>query len=130
MSKVAPQLAKGALRICMMQQGEERHQTFYKLSLLVGRNNGSTKPDLDLSHDNTVSRAHARISVEEENCWIEDLGSKFGTRVDGQDVRGRGKVRVEPATRVQVGETPMTVEAIFSSPSGFVELLPQPTPPS
>ena len=64
MSKIEAQLAKGALRIIVTQQGEERQNTFYKPSVVVGRINGSSQPDLDLSSDNTVSRNHARIWLD------------------------------------------------------------------
>jgi DNA-binding winged helix-turn-helix (wHTH) protein len=54
--------------------------------------------------DESVSRRHARVSVGEEGASIEDLGSKNGTYVGGQKIRGpvrladRGVVRIGPAT--------------------------------
>ncbi len=124
--RAAAQLAKSALRIKATHRGEERQKTFYKPSVLVGRNNGASEPDFDLSIDNTVSRSHARIWIEEGMCWIEDLGSKFGTKVGGEDIRGRGKVRVSEASTVQVGETALKVEGTVESANGFPELAPQP----
>ena len=126
MNKSAPQLAKSALRISATFKGEEQARTLYKPSIIVGRANGTGKPDFDLSGDNTVSRSHARIWVEDGTCWLEDLGSKFGTRVDGDDVRGRGKIRVDETSRVLVGDTMLKVEASLNNNSGFAELLPQP----
>ena len=125
MTRPAAQLAKSVLRIKAIHGGEERQKTFYKPSVVVGRNSGSSQPDFDLSLDNLVSRGHARISIEEGAGWIEDLGSKFGTKVGGEDIRGRGKVRVDAATSVQVGDTALVVECPVASANGFAELAPQ-----
>ncbi|HEX4438593.1 MAG TPA: FHA domain-containing protein [Thermoanaerobaculia bacterium] len=54
--------------------------------------------------DESVSRRHARISVDPDGASIEDLGSKNGTYVDGRKIRGvvplaaRDSVRIGPAT--------------------------------
>lgn len=41
----------------------------------------------------SVSREHARIRRRITGCYIEDLGSTHGTRVNGQRIRGRTKLR-------------------------------------
>lgn len=54
--------------------------------------------------DESVSRRHARISIDEAGASIEDLGSKNGTYVGGKKIRGsatlndRDVVKVGPAT--------------------------------
>lgn len=54
--------------------------------------------------DESVSRRHARISIEDGGASIEDLGSKNGTSVDGEKIRAparltdRSVVKVGPAT--------------------------------
>jgi pSer/pThr/pTyr-binding forkhead associated (FHA) protein len=40
----------------------------------------------------SVSRRHAKIIVEGMNAWLEDLGSKNGTTVNGQKVAARTKL--------------------------------------
>jgi two-component system, NtrC family, response regulator AtoC len=37
--------------------------------------------DLVLAGDSSVSRQHARFGVEEDRVWVEDLGSRNGTRI-------------------------------------------------
>ena len=40
-----------------------------------------------------VSRRHARVTVENGTAFVEDLGSRNGTLVNGQPLRGRRKLR-------------------------------------
>jgi DNA-binding winged helix-turn-helix (wHTH) protein len=71
--------------------------------------------------DESVSRRHARISIGKEGASIEDLGSKNGTYVGEQRIRGlvpltdRGVVRIGPATMTlrvlkRTGSTRSTVK--------------------
>lgn len=63
--------------------------------------------------------------MEDGSCWIEDLGSKFGTKVDGEDIRGTGKVRIDETSRILVGGTSLKVGTHVDNASGFAELPPQ-----
>ncbi|MGQ9590409.1 MAG: protein kinase domain-containing protein [Planctomycetota bacterium] len=49
-----------------------------------------------------VSRRHARIELREGAYYLEDLGSRNGTAVNGSAVRG--EVKLEDGDRIQVGE--------------------------
>jgi len=40
-----------------------------------------------------VSRRHARLTLENGTAFVEDLGSRNGTLVNGQPLRGRRKLR-------------------------------------
>jgi len=53
----------------------------------------------------TVSRRHARISVDED-AWIEDLGSKNGTFVGDRQVTSR--VRLSDGDRIRLGSFLLT----------------------
>jgi transcriptional regulator with GAF, ATPase, and Fis domain len=55
------------------------------------------------------------------------LGSKFGTRVDGEEIRGNEKVPLRAESKVQIGETALKVEMPVENSTGFAELPPQPT---
>lgn len=63
--------------------------------------------DFDLSPDDKVSRSHARLSYQNGVYWIEDLGSKHGTWVNGKQITK--KTRVTPSARLQVGDTVIKV---------------------
>lgn len=59
--------------------------------VLVGR-----APNADLRLDDPlVSRLHARIEMREDGVYVEDLGSRNGTRVDGANVVGSRCLRVD-----------------------------------
>lgn len=59
-------------------------------------------------YDKTVSRQHAKISInEEENLFIEDLGSKNGVLLNG--VKIEGKVPLTPGEMVILGTTSLIV---------------------
>jgi len=55
---------------------------------LIGRGEGVRV----LLADTTVSRRHARITIGEDGIWVEDLGSKNGTFVDGRAVTEATKI--------------------------------------
>jgi adenylate cyclase len=57
--------------------------------------------------DPAISRTHAKITVSEDACWVEDLESKAGTFVNGQRV----DVRVEllEGDLLRVGPAAVTV---------------------
>jgi len=52
-----------------------------------------------------VSTAHARIifDARDSALWVEDLGSRNGTYVDGRKITGR--VAVSPGSTLQIGDT-------------------------
>jgi pSer/pThr/pTyr-binding forkhead associated (FHA) protein len=52
--------------------------------------------------DRNVSRRHARFVRASGSVWIEDLGSVTGTRVNGERLAGRRKLR--PGDLVQIGD--------------------------
>ena len=55
----------------------------------VGRDQGV---HLQLSFDRSVSRRHAKIIREGDSFLVEDLGSSFGTIVDGKRIRGTSSI--------------------------------------
>jgi FHA domain len=71
----------------------------------LGRGGGCTVP---LAFDTFVSQVHARAVDRDGVLWVEDLGSRNGTFVDGEQVHE--PTRVAKGTRVQVGETVLEVD--------------------
>ena len=67
-----------------------------------------------------VGSAHARVTVDGGTVRVEDLGSRFGTRVNGQPIPSRLPVVVRPGDTVRFGD----VETRLSGGPG------SPLPPS
>src|SRR5579864_7499357 len=64
--------------------------------IVVGR---SSDLDMVLVED-MVSRKHARIAVQTDQIWIEDLGSTNGTFVNGEKIK---RARLKEGDRVLIG---------------------------
>jgi hypothetical protein len=64
--------------------------------ILVGR---SSDLDMVLVED-MVSRKHARIAMQTDQIWIEDLGSTNGTFVNGEKIK---RARLKEGDRVLIG---------------------------
>lgn len=73
--------------------------------ITMGRGGGCTIP---LAFDTFVSQVHARAFDRDGTLWIEDLGSRNGTFVNGEQVHEPTQVR--KGSRVQVGETVLEVD--------------------
>src|SRR6202789_4207149 len=64
--------------------------------IVVGR---SSDLDMVLVED-MVSRKHARIAMQQDQIWIEDLGSTNGTFVNGEKIKS---ARLKEGARVLIG---------------------------
>jgi pSer/pThr/pTyr-binding forkhead associated (FHA) protein len=71
-----------------------------------------------------VSRCHARLTVENGTAFVEDLGSRNGTLVNGQPLRGRRKLRegdvlqlADEILRVEDGTAADTAEPAAPTPT-------------
>src|SRR5690349_10711601 len=98
------------LRITCSYRGKQVVKEIKGQSVLIGRPSNTAQPDLDLSLDINVSRQHARLWVEDGAYWIEDLGSKFGTRLNNEEIKGKGKLPLPPGAILLVGDTTLRLE--------------------
>ncbi len=55
--------------------------------------------------DKYVSRRHARIFYRDGSWFIEDLDSSNGTIVNGENIKGKGPVRLNDGDEIIVGST-------------------------
>lgn len=72
--------------------------------IIVGR---SSDLDMVLVED-MVSRKHARITMQADQIWIEDLGSTNGTFVNGEKIK---RARLKEGDRVLIGTSILKVIA-------------------
>ena len=87
--------------------------------LSIGR---SESEDLCLP-DRKVSRRHAKLSLENGRCFLEDLSSRTGTRVNGVSLSSR--TEIFPGDRIQLGETELVLERIGTDPGEEVKKSPE-----
>ena len=78
-------------------------------------------PDHWSLDDEMVSGRHARLFLESDGIWIEDLNSANGTWVDGKKIKA--KTFLDPSSIIRLGRTTLHLEA--GSPSAPV---PAPSP--
>jgi adenylate cyclase len=97
------------LRIRTTHGGREQTREFNQGRILIGRPGGTTTPDLDLSPDPCVSRQHAVLELS-DGCWIEDAGSRYGTKINGREIRGKGRFRVAATDELVLGGTRLRIE--------------------
>ena len=77
---------------------------------VLGRPRQGVHVDVDLSPDLRVSRPHAWISIADGHYWVEDLGSANGTELDGEEIKGKGKLRLEPGQTIRISDTTIEVK--------------------
>ena len=72
--------------------------------LSLGRAHGN---DLSYPDDASLSRRHLKFDCTDESWWVEDLGSKNGTLVNGIRISSRQKL--DPGDRLSVGHLLITL---------------------
>ncbi len=78
-------------------------------SVLIGRSDPRLElyPDIDLSDEEAaiaaVSRRHVRLTLTHQQFMVEDLGSSFGTRLNGEKVYSGIKVPLYPGQHLWLG---------------------------
>jgi phosphoserine phosphatase RsbU/P len=89
--------------------------TFAGDVLVIGR---ASSNDLPIS-DPFLSRRHARLFRQGADLFVEDLGSRYGTQINGRPVQGAARVR--PGDAVKIAETTITIQ-VAASPQVVDEL--------
>ena len=97
------------MQVSYQYQGKWRIKSLSEAVVVVGRPNAELEIGIDLSPDTTVSRKHARIWLADGLCWVEDLGSRYGTTVNGTQISGRQQLH--EGDLIGIGETILRVNA-------------------
>ncbi|WP_046213833.1 FHA domain-containing protein [Paenibacillus wulumuqiensis] len=75
------------IKLIVDTAGQEGHGSFVYVEsqkeIMIGRHTGTTRLDLPL-YNQLVSKQHCRITRQHNEVYIEDLGSKNGTELNGQ----------------------------------------------
>ena len=102
------------IRVTIKFKDHEYTADFNQRVILIGRP-GDAQPDLDLSFDGTISRTHAKLFINDDGIWINDLGSKWGTFVNGKRISAA--VQIPDETTVRMGETEITFRPNLMQPT-------------
>ena len=108
------------MRIISTFKGKEQVFERDTSAVIIGRHTNGVP--IDLAPDMKVSRKHARVWVEDGQYWIEDLDSKQGTKVNGEEIRGEGKRKLYADDEIRMGETTLSV-FVPSAEMSVTELL-------
>ena len=95
--------------ICLFRGGQKIWET-PDTEVVFGRSEGKLSAVLDLSPDQRVSRIHGKVWEENGSYWIEDLNSSRGTRINGVEIKERGKQQLHPDDSVVVGQTILKID--------------------
>jgi ribosomal protein L40E len=85
----------------------------------LGKPNDLVAPDIDVSSfpcAEVVSRVHANIRLEDENYYIEDVGSANGTYINHNVLSKGNRHLLSPGDRIGLGKGDL-VTFIFQSPT-------------
>lgn len=64
----------------------------------------------------TVSRRHAEVWQDQRGCWIRDLGSRGGTRVNLVWIDRLSEARLVPGDLIRLGET-LEIQVVAGDPT-------------
>jgi pSer/pThr/pTyr-binding forkhead associated (FHA) protein len=90
--------------ISTLPGGDKREYALSKSEASIGR---AATCDIAL-RDSKVSRAHTRLECGREGCWVVDLGSANGTKLNGALVT---RALLSPSDVITVGATSLRYEA-------------------
>jgi adenylate cyclase len=98
------------MRIVSSYHGNEKVWETPESEVVFGRAEETLPIILDLSPDQRVSRLHGRIWQEGTLYWIEDLNSSRGTQLNGVEIKGRGKQKVQREDLILAGQTTLRLD--------------------
>lgn len=97
------------IKILVLEEGEKVNEVTVKQDTYVlGRHDTC---DIVLE-DKTISRKHARLEIREDEAFIEDLGSRNGTYLNGQKMARR---QVTSGDIIVIGKFSVRLEGLASS---------------
>lgn len=92
----------------VMSKGKRTALKVPRGEAFIGRTNDDHQIDVDLSDDLAASRLHARVWVEDGACWVEDLESRHGVKVNDEPIKEATKLG--KADKIKIGSTQLRVQ--------------------
>ncbi len=104
--------AKDLVKIVVLEEGKRiKEVDAAEGSYVLGRHDSC---EITLE-DNTISRKHARLEIKNGEAFIEDLGSRNGTYVNGQKVVRR---QVTSGDTIVIGKFTVKIEGLAAGAGG------------
>ncbi len=91
-----------------------------KTEIVIGRRDKQSEADLQLDFDQSVSRRHMRVRDTGGGIEIEDLGSSWGTQVNGEKIQGVREIT--PNDKIRIGDTEMRISSQPASKANWFRL--------
>ncbi len=91
-------------------EGNSETVEFEQDDIFIGRSEPGAQMVLDF--DPKVSRRHARIWLEDDDYWLEDVGSKRGTMVNGRKLDEDEVWGLTEKDVIQIGETILRITSL------------------
>ncbi|MCE5322788.1 FHA domain-containing protein [bacterium] len=104
------EVAKRAWLVRLVGRNEGKEYSLYKQITTIGR---SELADIPVFTDPDVSERHASVGVEGGRYYVEDLGSTYGTKVDGQSI---SKNVLRDGDVIEIGKTKFLFHDKASAP--------------
>jgi pSer/pThr/pTyr-binding forkhead associated (FHA) protein len=92
-----------SMRIVCIRGDEKRTFMLDKDQVVIGRRDPNSQADLQLEFDSSISRMHLRATLESGQIYVEDLGSSWGSKINGQPVNERTRLTVDD--EIEIGNT-------------------------
>lgn len=94
----APTIPAEPVRI-VLADTQGKHHPIISKSVLIGR----SRECAVRFESAEVSREHVNVYFQEGKWWLRDRGSRNGTTVDGQQVKGTGPVHLKSGSQIVLG---------------------------
>lgn len=91
------------MQIVCEKDGQRKSFVVDKREVLIGRAEKNSDADLQLEMDPSISRKHLKIRLRDDKIEIEDLGSSWGTTVNGTSISS--PTYVTETDKVRIGDT-------------------------
>jgi len=111
------------MQIVCTKDGERKSFVLDADDIVIGRRDKNSSADLQLDFDSSISRRHLRVRLLDGEIFVEDLGSSWGTKVNGQAIESR--TRVTPSDEIRIGDTTVSVTPPPSGSTIWLRLEPR-----
>lgn len=97
------------MKITVVQAGTTTIYVCDAPDLAIGRAAKGSNAQVQIENDPSISRRHLRAWMQGLELWVEDLGSTWGTRINGQVIES--PTRAFATDYIQIGDSVLSINA-------------------